>query len=100
MKRCPLRAAGFMSCTGMVTTSPYGGSSFISVASATEFHQAPESNLTTVLFLLNCDISLSGQSDKTHMTSPLGRTDRARSRSRIAVIKEINKKRGQGGITG
>lgn len=95
MKRCPLR---FMSCTGMVTTSPYGGSSFISVAPA--FHQAPQSNLTTVLFLLNCDISLSGQSDKSHMTSPHGRTDRARSRCRIAVIQEINKKGGQDGITG
>lgn len=78
-----------MSCTETGTTSPYGGSSLVFCCPGdTEFHQALEANLTTVLFLLYCDISLAGQSDKSHMTSSHERTDRASSRRHIAVTEK------------
>lgn len=86
--------AGVVSCTETGTTSPYGGSSLAFCCPGdTEFHQALESNLTTVLFLLYCDISLSGQSDKSHMTSPHERTDRASSRCRRAVTGKKKKRK-------
>lgn len=66
---------------GSCTTSPYGGSSLVFCCpGAWEVHQTLESNLATVLFLLYCDISLSGQSDKSHMASPHERTAAASSR--------------------
>lgn len=60
---------------------PYGGSSLVFCCpSAWEVHQTLESNLSTALFLLYCDISLSGQSDKSHMASLHERTTAASSR--------------------
>lgn len=60
---------------------PYGGSSLVFCCpGAWEFHQTLESNLSTALILLYCDISLSGQSDKSHMASPHERTTAASSR--------------------
>lgn len=85
--------AGVMSCTETGTTSPYGGPSLAFCCPGdTEFHQALESNLSTVLFQLYCDISLSSQSDKSHMTSPRERTDRASSRRCRAVRKKQKEK--------
>lgn len=86
--------AGVVSCTETGTTSPYGGSSLAFCCPGdTEFHQALESNLTTVLFLLYCDISLAGQSDKSHMTSLHERTDRASSRCCRAVTDKKRKEK-------
>lgn len=77
---CPL--LGWASPLGSArTTSPYGGSSLVfRCHGAWEVHQTRESNLSTALFLLYCDISLSGQSDKSHMASPHERTAAASSR--------------------
>lgn len=60
---------------------PYGGLSLVFCCpGAWEVHQTLESNLSTALFLLYCDISLSGQSDKSHMASPHERAAAASSR--------------------
>ena len=60
---------------------PYGGLSLVFCCpGASEGHQTPESNFSTALALLYCDISLSGQSDKSHMASPHERTTAASSR--------------------
>lgn len=77
---CPLQGQASPSGSAC-TTSPYGGSSLVFCClGAFEVHQTRESNLSTALFLLYCDISLSGQSDKSHMASPHERTAAASSR--------------------
>lgn len=77
---CPL--LGRASPSGSAcTTPPYGSSSLVFCCpGAWEVHQTQESNLSTALFPLYCDISLSGQSDKSHMASPHERTAAASSR--------------------
>lgn len=60
---------------------PYGGLSLVFCCpGAWEVHQTLESNFSPAQFLLYCDISLSDQSDKSHMASPHERTTAASSR--------------------
>lgn len=78
--QCPLQGQASPS-EFVCTTSPYGGSSLVFCCpGAWEAHQTQESNLSIVLLLVYCDISLSGQSDKPYMASPHERTAAASSR--------------------